>query len=130
MQEKQVLLKFGGIDTFATVTLNRQKVMEANNFHRHWTVAVKDLLVPGTNQLGIAIRPAMQESLQLKEQYPYTVPALHQMGSIGAYNFIRKPVTGGKMCKLSNRLKALAVSMHLISRPVHTSMESHKATIG
>lgn len=36
----------------------------------------------------------MYESLKLKEQHPYTIPALHQMGAIGAYNFMRKPASG------------------------------------
>eukprot|EP00878_Enallax_costatus_P044742 GHUV01053476.1.p1 GENE.GHUV01053476.1~~GHUV01053476.1.p1 ORF type:complete len:107 (+),score=15.57 GHUV01053476.1:477-797(+) len=70
--------------------------------HRHWAVAVKDLLVPGNNQLIISIRPAMQERLQLQEQYPYTVPSLHQFGQMGVYNFMRKPASGGQMYKLTN----------------------------
>jgi hypothetical protein len=32
--QKQVLLKLGGIDTFASVTLNGKEILEANNFHR------------------------------------------------------------------------------------------------
>jgi hypothetical protein len=32
--QKQVLLKLGGIDTFASVKLNGEGILEANNFHR------------------------------------------------------------------------------------------------
>lgn len=32
--QKQVLLKFGGIDTFAAATLNGKHILDASNFHR------------------------------------------------------------------------------------------------
>lgn len=60
LAEKQILLKFDGIDTFATVTLNGQDILEANNFHR-WGLITEpqghiwhcQLAVPTNRQQGV-----------------------------------------------------------------------------
>jgi hypothetical protein len=55
-------------------------------------VPVKGWLVPGQpNSLSIAVRSAYKESLANKAAYPYHIPTLYNTGSIGAYNFARKP---------------------------------------
>jgi beta-mannosidase len=90
---KEALLKLGGVDTFGTVKLNGNPLLETNNFHRHWTVSVKNFLVPGENTLTITIIPAMYESLRLRKDHPYSIPMIHQMGSVGAYTFVRKPAS-------------------------------------
>jgi len=90
---KEALLKLGGVDTFGTVKLNGHPLLETNNFHRHWTVSVKNFLVPGANTLTITIIPAMYESLRLRKDHPYSIPMIHQMGSVGAYTFVRKPAS-------------------------------------
>jgi hypothetical protein len=55
---------------------------------------VKSLLTDGENTLVITIRPAATESQRLKEEHPYSIPALRQMGAIGTYTFVRKPASG------------------------------------
>uniref|UniRef100_A0A383W609 beta-mannosidase n=1 Tax=Tetradesmus obliquus TaxID=3088 RepID=A0A383W609_TETOB len=91
--QKQVLLKLGGVDTFASVMLNGKEILEANNFHRQWSVPVKQLLVDGDNTLVITIKPAAAESERLQAEHPYSIPALRQMGAVGAYTFVRKPAS-------------------------------------
>jgi hypothetical protein len=54
-------------------------------------------LTDGDNTLVITIRPAATESQHLKEEHPYSIPALRQMGAIGTYTFVRKPASGKGM---------------------------------
>lgn len=93
LSAKQVLLQLGGIDTFANVTLNGKLLLQPNNFHRSWAVPVKEVLTSGLNTLVITIKPAAPETVSLKATHPYTIPALQQLGSIGAYVFARKPAS-------------------------------------
>lgn len=46
-------LLFEGLDTRATVYLNQEKILEANNMFRSWAVPVKSLLNDGENKLLI-----------------------------------------------------------------------------
>ena len=51
----QVLLRFDGIDTLATVKLNGEFVGEAENMHRVWEFPVKGLLRPDGNELSVVL---------------------------------------------------------------------------
>jgi hypothetical protein len=55
---------------------------------------VKSLLADGDNTLTITIKPAATESQRLKEEHPYSIPALRQLGAVGTYTFVRKPASG------------------------------------
>lgn len=55
---------------------------------------MKQLLVDGDNTLVITIKPAAAESERLQAEHPYSIPALRQMGAVGAYTFVRKPASG------------------------------------
>jgi beta-mannosidase len=83
-----LLLK--GIDTFATVTLNGEVVLNADNFHRTWRVPVQGLLKAGKNDLTITVEPALETTLRLKKNLPYTVTTLQQPGSLDVFNYVRK----------------------------------------
>ncbi|KAF6261504.1 glycoside hydrolase superfamily [Scenedesmus sp. NREL 46B-D3] len=90
--QEQAVLFLGGVDTFGTVSINGQTVLQTNNFHRHWTVPVKSFLdTTGPNTLTISIAPAYNTTLAAQAEYPYFIPTLYNTGSIGAYNFARKP---------------------------------------
>ena len=49
-------LELNGVDTFANVLLNDEKVLETSNVFRRWRCEVKDILRPGANALKVAIR--------------------------------------------------------------------------
>jgi beta-mannosidase len=83
-------LVFKGLDTFATVTLNGDVILRADNFHRTWRVPVQGLLKAGKNTLTIALEPAEATAVRLKREMPYTVNALHQPGGMDIYNYARK----------------------------------------
>ena len=54
-------LVFEGLDTYATVTLNGVKVLEANNMFRGWRANVKEILRGGSNTLEIVFRSPIDE---------------------------------------------------------------------
>ncbi|MFK7806879.1 MAG: glycoside hydrolase family 2 protein [Saprospiraceae bacterium] len=56
LKEEVVELDFKGLDTYAEVFLNGQKILEANNMFRSWTVDVKALLKPANNELRILFK--------------------------------------------------------------------------
>eukprot|EP00775_Hariotina_reticulata_P003140 gene3140-3417_t len=90
--QEKVILYLGGLDTFADVAINGQKLLEANNFHRTWSIPVKKFLNPSdVNTIEIKIKSAYEESVALQAKHPYYIPNLYNTGSIGAYNFARKP---------------------------------------
>jgi beta-mannosidase len=53
LQEEVVELTFKGLDTYAEVFLNGQKILEADNMFRSWLVDVKPLLQKENNELRI-----------------------------------------------------------------------------
>ena len=48
-----------GLDTVATVTINGQVVLSADNMFRTWTVPVKPVLVAGANEITVAFTSAV-----------------------------------------------------------------------
>jgi hypothetical protein len=83
-------LVFKGLDTFASVSLNGDVILRADNFHRTWRVPVQGLLKAGKNTLSVTVEPAMATTLRLRKELPYTVNALHQPGGMDIYNYARK----------------------------------------
>ncbi len=49
----EVILRFNGLDTLADITLNGKSLASTDNMHRIWEYPVKDLLLPGVNELVI-----------------------------------------------------------------------------
>lgn len=61
-----VELKFNGLDTLATISINGEPVAETGNMHRRYRFDVKRFLRPGTNQLEIVFRSATRHCDQLR----------------------------------------------------------------
>ena len=87
--EKEVVeLVFEGIDTYASVTLNGQKLFDANNQFRIWKQDVKPLLKPNNNLLVLdfprydSLQTALYEAHQprLPEKYAVSRKAPYQHG--------------------------------------------------
>ena len=87
--EKEVVeLVFEGIDTYAHVSLNGQKLFDADNQFRTWKTDVKPLLKPQDNCLQVdfprydSIQQALYEAHQprLPEKYAVTRKAPYQHG--------------------------------------------------
>ena len=72
LQHDQVLLRCEGLDTFAIIKLNGQKVGTTNNMFRTWEFDVKAALKEGENTIEIALNsvmPFIKERDQDKSQY-------------------------------------------------------------
>jgi len=67
-------LVFEGLDTYATVVLNGDTVLSANNMYREWRVAVKDMLLEDTNQLKIIFESPLLKMIPKRNEIPFLLP--------------------------------------------------------
>lgn len=78
-------LVFHGLDTYTTVYLNHERILESNNMHRTWTVDVKGILREGENLLEVYFWSPIRIDLPKFDQYSYrfnTGPDQSQNGGI------------------------------------------------
>jgi len=75
LKNKRIELIFEGLDTYATVLLNGDTILKANNMFRSWTVEVKDLLFVGINKLKIVFESPIKHNKENVENYPYKLPS-------------------------------------------------------
>ena len=68
-------LVFDGLDTFATVRLNGEVVLEANNMFRRYRVRCAGRLRPGANELSIAFRSPLAEARPQHARDGFSYPA-------------------------------------------------------
>lgn len=70
-----ITLQFDGLDTYATVYLNGQKILEADNMFRDWKVEIKQLLRRKDNQLRIEFASAKRITDSIaKARLPLVLP--------------------------------------------------------
>lgn len=75
LNEQHIELQFEGLDTYGTVYLNGTKIIEADNMFRSWNKEVKDLLVPGENELKIRFESPIIHNEQKVKEYPFALPS-------------------------------------------------------
>ena len=75
LAKKHTELVFDGLDTYATVYLNNQVVLKADNMFLQWRVDVKKVLKSGNNNLVIVFKSAQNvvDSLA-KKDLPFVIP--------------------------------------------------------
>ena len=69
--QEHVELVFDGLDTYADVFVNDQKVLEAGNMFRNWRVDVKKYIKPGDNTLRVAFKSPVMYWLPKLRNLPY-----------------------------------------------------------
>ncbi len=74
LNRDKVVLDFEGLDTYADVSLNGEKVLSADNMFREWQVDVKDLLKEGDNELHIVFRSPIVEGLKKYDANGFVYP--------------------------------------------------------
>lgn len=90
-------LAFEGLDTFATVTLNGQPLLQANNSHRTWRARVDGRLRARGNELRIVLRSPIRTLLPDVQAMPHNIagnypsPYGDEPKDAMVGNFVRKP---------------------------------------
>ncbi|WP_240468552.1 glycoside hydrolase family 2 protein [Gracilibacillus sp. YIM 98692] len=75
LEHEKVELSFEGLDTYADVYVNGNKILEADNMFRIWKADVKSHLQQGDNQLTVYFHSPIQHDLHKPDQLGYNLPA-------------------------------------------------------
>ncbi|MBD9477446.1 glycoside hydrolase family 2 protein [Pseudoxanthomonas sp. PXM02] len=90
-------LTFEGLDTFAEVFLNGERVLEADNAFRTWRIPVQGRLREGGNELRVILRSPIRRMLPHVQDMPYRIagnypsPYGDEPKDAMTANFVRKP---------------------------------------
>lgn len=74
MNNEKCELIFDGLDTYATIFLNGQRILSADNMFRTWKIDVKNQLIIGKNSLEIHFESASKKGKEEALKLPYTLP--------------------------------------------------------
>jgi beta-mannosidase len=74
LMKDRVELKFDGLDTYADVFLNGEKILQADNMFRSWKISVKEKLKSGFNELRIYFHSPINKVMAAYDSLNYTVP--------------------------------------------------------
>lgn len=83
--KKNIRLHFMGLDTYVSVYLNGEKILEGDNMFREWIVPVKDKVKAKGNKLEVLFRSPIKEDIPKWDALPYhypTGPDQSQQGGI------------------------------------------------
>ncbi len=85
-----------GLDTFALVSVNGERVLVANNMFREWRVGIKEFLREGDNEVHIRFRSPLNQGLALLESFGLRLPSANDLSKLGGFGsnqvsmFVRK----------------------------------------
>ena len=74
LKTENIDLEFEGLDTYASVYLNGELVLEADNMFRKWSISAKSHLKIGTNHLKVVFHSAVQKGKEEASKLSYTLP--------------------------------------------------------
>jgi beta-mannosidase len=77
---RHVELVFDGLDTYARVYLNGEKILAADNMYRQWRVGVRERLRDDGNELRVEFRSPIREDLEMVPARGYARPAVNDQG--------------------------------------------------
>ena len=89
LEQEQVLLRCGGLDTLGTVRLNGEEIGRTDNMFRTWEFDVKELLRTGENEIEIVFDSALrvgQENLAKRYIHSWSTDTHKLPGG----NYVRK----------------------------------------
>ena len=75
LKNERIELVFKGLDTYADVYLNEQKVLEADNMFREWVIDAKKTLHQGENSLRIYFHSPITKGLELLKENGFKLQA-------------------------------------------------------
>ncbi len=80
LANQNIELVFKGLDTYAEIELNNQKIASTDNMFREWRYDVKKLLKEGDNILKIKFLSPYKTALPVFDKIPYALPADNDRG--------------------------------------------------
>lgn len=83
LARERIELVFEGLDTYADVYLNDEKVLTADNMFRRWRTEVKRLLRPGENVLKVYFHSPIKVDLPKYDALPYRYEAVNDQSANG-----------------------------------------------
>ena len=83
LARERIELVFEGLDTYADVYLNDEKVLAADNMFRRWRTEVKWLLRPGENVLKVYFHSPIKIDLPKYDSLPYRYEAINDQSANG-----------------------------------------------
>ncbi|HPF65790.1 glycoside hydrolase family 2 protein [Lentimicrobium sp.] len=92
-----LMMRFHGLDTYATVMVNGALLFKADNFHRTWEAEAGNHLKEGDNEIFIRFESPVMRGLMKQEALGYALPADNDqsenggMGPVRISIFTRKP---------------------------------------
>jgi beta-mannosidase len=129
--QEKIHLIFGGLDTYASIWLNDQLILETDNMFRTYSAEVKSLLRMGENKIRVKFYPPDSINKAKSKQLPFSLPEERAFSRKAPYQFgwdwgpvfvtmgIWKPVTLEGWSKV-----------RLLSHTVHSKMiDSLKADL-
>ena len=75
LNKKNQVIYFEGIDTYADIFLNKEKILSSNNMFHPWEAEISNLLKDGKNELEIYFRSPIDEVSYQMAQLNYQLPA-------------------------------------------------------
>lgn len=72
-------LEFLGLDTYATVLLNGDTLLQADNMHRSWRVPLSDMVFTGADTLNVIFRSPVQEGQKQLDAHPWRIPVSNEI---------------------------------------------------
>jgi beta-mannosidase len=88
--QENIELEFEGLDTYATVFLNGEKIIEATNMFRTWKADIKKIIKVGENQLEVKFVSPLNFNREKVENYPYKLPSGNETVDFKVSSFTRK----------------------------------------
>ncbi len=97
LKKDVIQLDFKGLDTYADVFVNGEKVLSVDNMFREWEANVKDALKEGENELHIVFKSPIAEGIKKYDAQGYVIPVSdNDLAEIGK-------VEGGKKVSIYTR---------------------------
>ena len=90
LQDDNIEIEFEGLDTYADVKLNGEKIISSTNMFRTWKAAIKSLLKVGENELEVQFISPINYNKTKQKNYPYSLPSGCETGEVRVSSFTRK----------------------------------------
>ncbi len=93
LQHEHLDLVFEGLDTFAEVFLNDQRLLTADNMFRRWRVPARTVLKAGMNTLRIVFHSPVTSMIPKVKALPYILPSVSTVNEGNEENVATAPYT-------------------------------------